>query len=194
MSETSEEAKRDEELQAAYESITSRLDAGVRQFLMGFLLSTGDSLASSPNKTSIHCLFILHAYVISHGTTDSGQAGLTDKDTFEAAKELINDLSLYLRAMDEISKAKTPEEWRHFVQQPLRRLEKKYSQKSKVTIYNDPTLLEQKIIDAVFEIYPTVISHITNLIALNSRGGFQMFNTGNILRFHGPWDKPGSSP
>ena len=187
--EKTDEAERDE----TYTAIIARLDAGVRQYIMGHFLSAGDSLASSPNKTATALLFILWAYATGFGTTDSGQVDLADESTFDKAVELINDLSLYLRAAEYMSKAKTPEEWKLLVQQPLRRLEEKYSKKVNITIYNNPTLLEQTIIKEVFKIYPRAVSQLTNLLAMNSRGGFQFFNAGNVLRFNMPTSKPGPS-
>jgi len=186
---STDEQERDE----AYTQIIMRLDAGVRQYIMGHFLSTGDSLASSPNKTATALLFILWAYATGFGTTDSGQADLADEKTFNKAVELINDLSLYLRATEAMSKVKTPEEWKLFVQQPLRRLEDKYSQKASVQISNNPTLLEQTIIGEVFKIYPKTVSQLTNLLAINSRGGFINFNAGNVLRFNFPTTKSGPS-
>lgn len=190
---TSKEKNDDTERDETYTAIIARLDAGVRQYIMGHFLSTGDSLASSPNKTATALLFILWAYATGFGTTDSGQVDLADETTFKKAIELINDLSLYLRATEYMSKAKTPEEWKLLVQQPLRRLEEKYSKTANITIYNNPTLLEQTIIDEVFKIYPRAVSQLTNLLAMNSRGGFQFFNAGNVLRFNMPTSKPGPS-
>lgn len=74
------EAATEQETAETFGQIIQRLDAGVRQYIMGHFLSTGDSLASAPNKTATALLYILWAYAIGFGTTDSGQADLGQRN------------------------------------------------------------------------------------------------------------------
>ena len=185
----SEDQKRedDEERRAFRQVLISRLDAGYRNILLGHGWSEGDSVASETAQLPKHLLFLLHAYVQAHGIADSGKTGETDQATYNKVSELLVDLSNFLMVEAKLDKQPNVYEIEYEIIPTLEALEKKYSKKNGVEIYENPPLLKSVICEEILKIAPKLITQISTVVALDSgRSNIFTPQQQNATRFHRP--------
>lgn len=185
----SEEEKK--ERRAARLVLINRLNAGYRNILLGHAWSQGDSVASETAQLPKHLLFLLHAYIQAHGIADSGETGETDKELFDQVSELLVDLSNFLMVEAKLNKQPNLYEIEYEIIPTLEALEKKYSKKNGVEIYENPPLLRSEICKEILKITPTLITHISTVVSLDSGRG-NIFTPESVSRFRRP-DLDGAS-
>jgi hypothetical protein len=182
-----EEEVSEEDRQGAIRLIIDRLNFGQRDLIKAFQWSRGDCLAANITDLPQSLLFILHAYVEIYGTTDGGKSNLADEDLFKKAKELIQDLSSFLKVSEKLDKRPHAWEIRYKIIPTLQHLDEKYSKLTGTEIEENLGLLETLICNEIMKIEPRLIAHITTVMAMNTGGGYvQPFNPAYTPRFRRP--------
>jgi len=167
----------DEQIQAIREIAIRRLDqASMRQLIIAYLQSQGDSIANEPADVLKAFMYLFIDYVITHGTTDQGLTGETDKETYERVKELIKDISGFLDCQEEMRKSLSQQKLAYvkfFIIPRLVNLEKTWSKKKGIAfeeIHGNPDRLREILLDEALELAPKLYTQISTVASLGVRG------------------------